>query len=109
MNRYEPRYGISSYQLVSELALPFEVPTLGVVVYGVVDLEWLSMEWWLGPKEGANHDQYNCDQRGRWFFKGGVLLRFHIGQEDRDCQLTDVMDMLGSEEETTPHISLVIL
>ncbi|GJV87719.1 putative reverse transcriptase domain-containing protein [Tanacetum coccineum] len=27
-------------------------------------------------------------------------------QEDRDCQLIDVINMLGSEDETTPHISL---
>ncbi|GJY29263.1 putative mitochondrial protein [Tanacetum coccineum] len=30
-------------------------------------------------------------------------------QEDSDCQLADVMNMLGSKEDTTPHISLNVL
>nr|GEU87045.1 hypothetical protein [Tanacetum cinerariifolium] len=46
-----------SYQLVSELALPFEVPTLGVVTYGVVA--------WTRKKKGANRDQHSRDQRAQ--------------------------------------------
>ncbi|GKF02365.1 hypothetical protein Tco_0029288 [Tanacetum coccineum] len=30
-------------------------------------------------------------------------------QEDSDCQLVDVMNMLGNEEDTAPHISLNVL
>nr|GEZ68849.1 retrotransposable element Tf2 [Tanacetum cinerariifolium] len=62
---YEPiraYYGIGSYQLVSELALPFEILTLGVVAYGMVawtlkkkgaTRDQRAMEWWLRPKEGC--------------------------------------------------------
>ncbi|GKE27704.1 hypothetical protein Tco_1443088, partial [Tanacetum coccineum] len=66
------------------LALPFEVPTLGVVAYGV--MAWTrknndanrhqhshdqrARSGGLEPKRGANRDQHSCDQRGRWFFKG---------------------------------------
>nr|GEX96202.1 putative nucleotidyltransferase, ribonuclease H [Tanacetum cinerariifolium] len=46
-----------SYQLVSKLALPFEVPTLEVVAYGVVA--------WTRKKKGANRDQHSRDQRAR--------------------------------------------
>ncbi|GJT79233.1 gypsy/ty3 retroelement polyprotein [Tanacetum coccineum] len=35
-----------------------------------------------------------------------IEAKWEEEQEDRDCQLTDVINMLGSEEETTPHISL---
>ncbi|GJT73098.1 exosome complex component RRP42 [Tanacetum coccineum] len=75
-----------------KLALPFEVPTLGVVAYGVVA--------WTQKKKGANRDQHsrdqrarsgglwsggldpkrgaNRDQRGRWFFKGwGIVMIPH--------------------------------
>ena len=70
----------------------FEVPTLGVLAYGVVDFEvvaWTRKKGanrdqyspdqrarsgglWSGvldPKKGANLDQHSCDQRGCWFFK----------------------------------------
>ncbi|GJS11097.1 putative F-box domain-containing protein [Tanacetum coccineum] len=39
------------------LALPYEVPTLGVVAYGVVV--------WTRKKKGANRDQHSRDQRAR--------------------------------------------
>ncbi|GKB73373.1 hypothetical protein Tco_0934785 [Tanacetum coccineum] len=88
---------LGSYQLVSELALPFEVPTLGVVAYGVVawtqkkkganrdqhsrDQRARSGGLWSGgldPKRGANRDQHSRDQRGRWFFKGwGIVMIPH--------------------------------
>ncbi|GKE66023.1 hypothetical protein Tco_1520184 [Tanacetum coccineum] len=74
--------------IVSELALPFEVPTLVVVAYGVV--AWTQKKkgvnrgqrarsggLWSGgldPKRGANRDQHSCDQRGRWFFKGWSIV-----------------------------------
>ncbi|GJV19495.1 DExH-box ATP-dependent RNA helicase DExH12-like protein [Tanacetum coccineum] len=80
-----------------ELALPFEVPTLGVVAYGVVawtqkkkganrdqhsrDQRARSGGLWSGgldPKRGANRDQHSRDQRGRWFFKGwGIVMIPH--------------------------------
>ncbi|GJW68243.1 hypothetical protein Tco_0122667, partial [Tanacetum coccineum] len=85
-------YEIGSYQLVSELFLPFEVPTLGVVAYGVVA--------WNRKKKGANRDQHSRDQRaqsgglwnggldpkrgasrdqrGRWLFKvWGIVMIPH--------------------------------
>ncbi|GKD53678.1 pentatricopeptide repeat-containing protein [Tanacetum coccineum] len=40
-----------------KLTLPFEVPTLGVVAYGVVA--------WTRKKKGANRDQHSRDQRAR--------------------------------------------
>ncbi|GJW70203.1 hypothetical protein Tco_0127120 [Tanacetum coccineum] len=80
-----------------KLALPYEVPTLGVVAYGVVawtrkkkganrdqhsrDQRARSGGLWSGgldPKRGANRDQHSRDQRGRWFFKGwGVVMIPH--------------------------------
>ncbi|GKA45413.1 EDS1L-like protein, partial [Tanacetum coccineum] len=83
--------------IVHLLALPFEVPTLGVVAYGVVawtrkkkganrdqhsrDQRARSGGLWSGgldPKRGANRDQHSRDQRGRWFFKGwGIVMIPH--------------------------------
>ncbi|GKA32414.1 hypothetical protein Tco_0718781 [Tanacetum coccineum] len=79
------------------LALPYEVPTLGVVAYGVVawtrkkkganrdqhsrDQRARSGGLWSGgldPKRGANRDQHSRDQRGCWFFKGwGIVMIPH--------------------------------
>ncbi|GKB48421.1 exosome complex component RRP42 [Tanacetum coccineum] len=84
------------------LALPFEVPTLGVVAYGVVtwtqkkkgvnrdqhsrdqhsrDQRARSGGLWSGgldPKRGANRDQHSRDQRGRWLFEAwGIVMIPH--------------------------------
>ncbi|GKA87793.1 hypothetical protein Tco_0809557 [Tanacetum coccineum] len=48
---------IGVYEGVRELALPFEVPTLGVVAYGVVA--------WTQKNKGANRDQHSHDQRAQ--------------------------------------------
>nr|GEY18073.1 hypothetical protein [Tanacetum cinerariifolium] len=80
-----------------ELALPFEVLTLGVVAYVVVawtrktkggnrdqhsrDQRAQSGGLWSGDLDlnrGANRDQHSRDQRGHWFFKGwGTVMIPH--------------------------------
>ncbi|GKB90419.1 hypothetical protein Tco_0962691 [Tanacetum coccineum] len=78
--------------MVSELALPYEVPTLGVVAWTRKkkganrdqhsrDQRARSGGLWSGgldPKRGANRDQHSRDQRGCWFFKGwGIVMIPH--------------------------------
>ncbi|GJR63256.1 hypothetical protein Tco_1505418 [Tanacetum coccineum] len=79
-SNHEQKKSFPSWKQQEELALPFEVPTLGVVAYGVMawtqkkkganrDQRARSGGLWSGgldPKRGANRDQHSRDQRGRW-------------------------------------------